>query len=307
MTNGILILDKPLGVTSHDAVNKLRRILGTRKIGHAGTLDPDASGVLVMCVGQATRLLEFLTLDEKAYDAVITFGAATDTDDASGEIIAQASAASLTESLIPQAVEHFTGEIEQQVPKYSAVHIQGQRAYDLARRGESFELPVRTVTIQSLILNEFTPGETAAAHVSVTCSKGTYIRSLARDLGTYLGVPAHLSGLRRTRSGPFRIEAAVTVDELSELAQPQDRMLPLEAGVAELAQFVVDATTIERITSGQTVEIREAVSADLDRPVAVMTKSGELAAIGMLVPGGNTVRFRPRKVFWKKESNDAAD
>ncbi len=306
MTDGILILDKPLGLTSHDAVQQVRRVFGRARSGMQARCDADASGVLVICIGQATRLLEYLTLDEKTYDAVITFGTATDTDDASGEVTEERSAAKLSADDVLRALPHFTGEIEQQVPKYSAVHIQGERAYDLARKGESFELPVRTVTIRELRLTGFVPGEQATAHISVTCSKGTYIRSLARDLGTYLDIPAHLSQLRRTRLGPFSFEAAVDLSTLAAEANPVSRLLPLEEGIRELPQLTLSAVEVKRLATGQSLRVGH-VAGDLMGTAAALSEDKRLVAVGIVTAEDGTRWFRPRKVFWKKDSNHAAN
>jgi tRNA pseudouridine55 synthase len=304
MTHGLLIIDKPLGMTSHDVVGRVRKLLGTRKVGHAGTLDPEASGVLVVCVGDATRLLEYLTANHKAYKAMVSFGASTDTDDASGRVLYQQSAAELTESAVHEALSAFTGEIVQQVPMFSAVHIDGERAYDLARRGEVFDAPSRIVHIHELKLCSFEPGETALAKLSIACSKGTYIRSLARDLGRHIGIPAHLSALRRTSSGAFHIESAISLETLGGLADPSMALLPTEIGVQDLPQIRVDEREQQRLTVGQTIPFATAATprdAETGAIVAAMTADGRLVAVGTVTVQDGASSFKPRKVFWKKD------
>ncbi|HEY1969281.1 MAG TPA: tRNA pseudouridine(55) synthase TruB [Pseudonocardia sp.] len=216
VASGLVVVDKPAGMTSHDVVGRLRRLLGTRKIGHAGTLDPMATGVLVLGVQRATRLLGHLALDTKAYTATIRLGATTSTDDAEGELTSSADAAGLAEDAIRSGMAALTGAIEQVPSSVSAIKVDGRRAYARVRAGERVELPARPVTV-----SEFAPlglrrdGRYTDLDVRVECSSGTYVRALARDLGAGLGVGGHLTALRRTRVGPFRIEAARTLDELA--------------------------------------------------------------------------------------------
>lgn len=218
--NCLLALDKPYGLTSHDVVGKARRLLGERRIGHAGTLDPAATGVLVLGVGQATRLMGMLTLDDKRYEACIAFGAETATDDAEGEVVRTAEVPErLAEEAVAAAVvASLVGPCEQVPPAYSAISVDGRRAYDRARAGEEVSLPTRSVTIHeaSLMGVERRDGALVwrcAFHVS----KGTYIRSIARDLGRSMGTAAHLCELRRTSSGPIAIDDCLTLDELELL------------------------------------------------------------------------------------------
>ena len=229
--SGLVIVDKPQGLTSHDVVARIRRLAGTRRVGHAGTLDPMATGVLVIGVEKATRLLGHLALNEKEYSATIRLGQATDTDDAEGQVIAETSAAGVTEASFEAAVAALTGEIEQVPPGYSAIKVGGKRAYRLAREGEAPELAARTVTVTAFdVLAVRRAGDLLDADVTVTCSSGTYIRALARDLGRALGVGGHLTALRRTRVGPYEIAAAATLDQLAA----DFAVIPLDeaAGVA---------------------------------------------------------------------------
>ena len=214
--SGLVIVAKPSGLTSHDVVSRVRRLAGTRRVGHAGTLDPMATGVLVVGVEKATRLLGHLALAEKEYSATIRLGQATDTDDADGVIVAGASAAGITEAAVRAAAAALTGEIRQVPPGFSAIKVAGKRAYQLAREGAAPELAARTVTVRAFTVQAVRPlGVLLDADVAVHCSSGTYIRALARDLGTALGVGGHLTVLRRTRVGPFAIGGARTLEQLA--------------------------------------------------------------------------------------------
>jgi tRNA pseudouridine55 synthase len=215
-TGGLVIVDKPPRLTSHDVVGRIRRLAGTRRVGHAGTLDPMATGVLVIGVDKATRLLGHLALTEKEYSATIRLGQATDTDDADGETVAETSAAGVTDAALRAAAAALTGEIRQVPPGFSAVKVDGTRAYRLAREGAAPQLAPRTVTVRALdIVAVRRSGDLLDADVTVTCSSGTYIRALARDLGAALGVGGHLTVLRRTRVGPYGIGSAHTLDQLA--------------------------------------------------------------------------------------------
>jgi tRNA pseudouridine55 synthase len=211
-SSGLIVVDKPEGPTSFDVVARVRRLMGTREVGHCGTLDPFASGVLVVAVGSFTRLVRVLTADDKAYTATVAFGASTTTDDREGETVARGDPSTLTPELIAAALADMVGVQLQTPPAYSAVHVDGERAYARARRGEAVEMKPREVVIQSLALLSF---DGARATLDVRCGKGTYVRSIARDLGARLGVPAHLGALRRTASGGYTLADAVPLDELS--------------------------------------------------------------------------------------------
>ncbi|MEV4176161.1 tRNA pseudouridine(55) synthase TruB [Nonomuraea sp. NPDC049709] len=214
--SGLIIVDKPGEWTSHDVVAKMRRIAGTRRVGHAGTLDPMATGVLVIGVEKATRLLGHLTLTEKVYTATIRLGVSTNTDDAEGEATATASAAGVTEAKIHKGVAALTGEIMQIPPQVSAIKVNGQRAYKKARAGEEVELVARPVAVRQFdVLDIRAAGDVVDVDAVVTCSSGTYIRALARDLGAALGVGGHLTRLRRTRVGPYDLSLAKSIEELA--------------------------------------------------------------------------------------------
>src|SRR5580698_8886888 len=222
--SGLVIVDKPGGMTSHDVVARIRRLAGTRKVGHAGTLDPMATGVLVVGVDKATRLLGYLTLTEKEYAATIRLGQSTNTDDAEGEIIAAASAADVSAETLAAEVDRLTGEIMQVPPAVSAVKVGGQRAYKLTRAGAAPELAPRPVTVYEFTVTAIRlDGDLLDVDATVRCSSGTYIRALARDLGAALGTGGHLTRLRRTAVGPYTLAQAHTLNDLENRGQEQDK------------------------------------------------------------------------------------
>jgi len=302
--NGVFILDKPVGMTSHDVVNRLRRRLGTRRIGHAGTLDPDATGVLVLCVGEATRLLEFMAADNKEYEGTVHFGIGTDTDDASGREVARCEAGHLKEQDVLQSASQLLGSQMQQVPAYSAVHVAGRRAYEYAREQREIELPIREVQINALQVLSFHQGDLPTARFQVSCSKGTYIRALCRDWGAKLGMPAHLSDLRRTRSGSFGIFEAVSLQSFEESEEPQRWLLSGLEAVRGLAKSTQTMSVITRLTQGQQVLVD--AKFDVSSSVAILTEDGQLAAIAQVLPGpkdAGQIVLKPKKVFWKRDPN----
>jgi tRNA pseudouridine55 synthase len=207
--DAIFAIDKPVGPTSHDVVARIRRAARLRRVGHAGTLDPLASGVLVVALGNATRLVEYLTADDKAYRAVIAFGSETATDDAEGDVTRTAPAGHLNAATITAALDAFRGTITQVPPSYSAISVGGERLHAMARRGVAVEAPPRRVTIDAIDLVAW---DAPRATIDIACGKGTYVRSIARDLGVAVGSAAHLANLRRTRSGTFRIDAASALE-----------------------------------------------------------------------------------------------
>lgn len=218
-TSGVVVVDKPAGMTSHDVVARLRRIFGTRKVGHAGTLDPMATGVLVAGIERGTKLLAHLVADDKVYSATIRLGAATSTDDAEGEVVAEPGAAHITDDQVMAQVAALTGEIMQVPAKVSAIKIGGKRAHELVREGKEVEIPPRPVTVFSFAVSAIRrEGDFVDVDARVHCSSGTYIRSLARDMGEALGVGGHLTALRREASGPFTLAHARTLDELEDNA-----------------------------------------------------------------------------------------
>ncbi|MBN2469747.1 MAG: tRNA pseudouridine(55) synthase TruB [Anaerolineae bacterium] len=251
---GLLNLHKPVGPTSHDIVAQVRRLTRIRKIGHAGTLDPLASGVLVLCLGPATRLSEYAMRSPKHYRATVRLGAVTNTYDAEGEIIARQPVGALTAPQIEAALVPFTGEIEQVPPMYSAIKQGGRRLYDLAREGQDVSREARRVTIDRI---EIAALELPDVVLDVTCSPGTYIRSLAHDLGAALGTGAYLAGLVRTASGHFRLEDALPLAEFEAAAQAgdwQQHLLPPERALAGAAQLRLDDAQTQRVLHGNAIE-----------------------------------------------------
>ncbi len=284
---GLLIVDKPTAWTSHDVVAKIRKLAGTRRVGHAGTLDPMATGVLVIGVGKATRLLGYLTLAEKEYAATIRLGQTTDTDDADGAVIDSVPVRSLGEAELHRAVTALTGEISQIPPGVSAIKVDGQRSYRLARAGQSPQLAARTVTVREFAVDAVRPaGDVLDLDVRVTCSSGTYIRALARDLGAALGVGGHLTALRRSRVGPYRVSEARTLDELAA----GFAVIPLaEAAAAAFPRRDLTPAQAGALAHGARLE----ATGTGEQPVAAFAPDGTLVALLTDADG----RARPLCVF----------
>ena len=261
--SGLVIVDKPGGMTSHDVVAQVRRLAGTRKVGHAGTLDPMATGVLVVGVEKATRLLGYLTLTEKEYAATIRLGLSTSTDDAEGEITGTASAAGVSAEMLSKAVAGLTGEIRQVPPAVSAIKVDGQRAYRLTRAGAAPELKARPVTVYQFAVDAVrSDGDFLDVDATVRCSSGTYIRALARDLGAALGTGGHLTRLRRTRVGGYGVEDARTLEQLADRFE----VLPLaQAAAAAFPSRHLSADEARRLAHGGRLAAADAgAAADAD-------------------------------------------
>lgn len=270
VTPGLVVVDKPGGMTSHDVVSRVRRLAGTRKVGHAGTLDPMATGVLVLGVDRATRLLGHLMLTEKAYDATIRLGEATTTDDAEGEVVATADVAAvaeLTEESVRAALEAFVGDIEQVPTAVSAIKVDGKRAYARVRDGEQVELKARPVTIHDLTVHEVVLPD---VHISVRCSSGTYIRAIARDAGQALGVGGHLTALRRTAVGAFDLAVARSLDVLAE----GFAVLP----IAEAARATFACVDLDEADAAD-VRLGRKLSVEIPGLTALFDPSGEFLAL----------------------------
>ncbi|EEE37399.1 tRNA pseudouridine synthase B [Rhodobacteraceae bacterium KLH11] len=283
--SGWLVVDKPAGMTSTALVNKVRWAMDARKAGHAGTLDPEATGVLAVALGEATKTVPYITDALKAYTFTVRLGQATNTDDAEGEVIAQ-SAARPSDEDIKQALAPFLGDIMQVPPKFSAVKIDGQRAYKLARDGEDVELTARPLWVEELILVD-RPDEDHAV-LEMTCGKGGYVRSIARDLGAALGCYGHVRELRRIWSGPFEAEDGLTIEQIDEMAKTtalDEYLNPLEIGLSDLPELKCTPEGATRLRNGNPgmvlasdVEYGDEAWASLDgKAVAVgIYKSGEL-------------------------------
>ncbi|WP_432027266.1 tRNA pseudouridine(55) synthase TruB [Streptomyces sp. 1222.5] len=278
--DGLVIVDKPSGFTSHDVVAKMRGIARTRRVGHAGTLDPMATGVLVLGVERATKLLGHLALTEKEYLGTIRLGQNTVTDDAEGEITSSADASRVTRDAIDSGVAKLTGAIMQVPSKVSAIKINGVRSYKRARDGEDFDIPARPVTVSSFAVYDVRDAvaedgtQVLDLVVSVVCSSGTYIRALARDLGADLGVGGHLTALRRTRVGPYKIDAAKTLDRLQE----ELTVMPIaDAASAAFPRWEVDAKRAGLLLNGVRLELPGEYAGG--GPVAVFDPEGRLLAL----------------------------
>ncbi|WP_445257534.1 tRNA pseudouridine(55) synthase TruB [Nocardioides aurantiacus] len=271
--HGLVVVDKAGGMTSHDVVSRTRRVLGTRKVGHAGTLDPMATGVLVLGVGRATRLLGHLQLSDKTYDATLRLGATTTTDDVEGEVLSTAPVDDVTEAQVREALAGFVGELDQVPSAVSAIKVDGRRAYDRVRAGEQVELAARRVRIHDLVVHDVRRAE-AAVDVDLTlhCSTGTYVRAVARDLGAQLGTGGHLTSLRRTTVGPFALDAARTLEQLE--AEPV--VLP----IAEAARRGFAAHDLDEAQAGD-VRVGRKLDLDLGRPgpVALFAPDGTFLAL----------------------------
>ena len=257
--DGLLVLDKPTGMSSNASLQDAKRLFGAAKAGHTGSLDPLATGVLPLCFGEATKFSQFLLDADKGYESTFVLGVGTDTADADGAVIAQASAVHLTEDAVTQAMATLTGAIEQVPPMYSALKVDGQPLYKRARAGEQVERAARPVEIYGFELLSFEPGEQVRLGVKVRCSKGTYIRTLAEDLGAALGVPAHVSTLRRCQSGPFALDDCVTPEQLTAVkesgtAADLDALLqPIESCIQHLPRLSLSEAATFYIRQGQPV------------------------------------------------------
>ncbi|KUF09669.1 tRNA pseudouridine(55) synthase TruB [Pseudoponticoccus marisrubri] len=283
--SGWLIVDKPAGMTSTAVVNKVRWALQAKKAGHAGTLDPDATGVLAVALGEATKTVPFVTDALKAYRFTMRMGAATNTDDAAGEVIAT-SETRPDDAALKEALHGFVGEIEQVPPQYSAVKIDGERAYKRARDGEAMEIAARPLWVEELVLIDRPDPD--HAELELVCGKGGYVRSIARDLGEALGCLGHVAQLRRTWSGPFEVEDGLSLERIEELAQTPELdacLLPLETGLSELPELRTTEAGLSRLRNGNPgmvipgdVEYGDTAWASFDgKPVAVgVFKAGEL-------------------------------
>jgi tRNA pseudouridine55 synthase len=279
LINGFVVIDKPAGITSHDVVSRVRRLLGTRKVGHTGTLDPFATGVLPVAVNDGTKAIPFLDEGEKTYQALLRFGVTTDTLDMTGTILSQADPSHLSQELLLNTFTAFTGAITQIPPMYSAIKQNGQPLYKLARQGVEVERKVREVEIHALELLSF-----ALPHASlrVVCSRGTYVRTLADDIGRLLGCGAALQELRRTTSGPFRIEAAVSLTELEQLAgegRAHEVCVSPLAALSHLPELRLNERGLTQVSFGRALH-----AGDFELPVGYLPDSGlvRLSSDGIL-------------------------
>jgi tRNA pseudouridine55 synthase len=290
LVSGVIVIDKPIGMTSHDVVQIVRKGTNIRRAGHTGTLDPRASGVLVVLVGPAVRLSEYVSASDKRYQAVIQLGISTDTYDADGRVLSTTSV-DISEKQFNDVLQSFVGEIEQVPPPYSSVKVKGRHAYDMARNGEEVELEPRTINVYNLELLEWAPPE---AVIDVYCSSGTYVRSLAHDLGEKLGCGAHLIGLRRTKSGRFTLRDAVPLRKLKESFEEdtwQKYIIPAAEALSDWPAVQLSVEQLDIVRHGRRIP----AESNTGKMARAISEEGEL--IGLLELDAETMEWQPKKVF----------
>ncbi|MBP8997749.1 MAG: tRNA pseudouridine(55) synthase TruB [Anaerolineaceae bacterium] len=289
--SGVLVVDKPVGMTSHDVVQVIRKGCNIRRAGHTGTLDPRASGVLVVLIGPAVRLSEYVSASDKRYQAVIMLGTTTDTYDADGRTLSSAPV-DVTEEQFNAELQKFVGQIEQVPPPYSAVKVQGRKAYEMARKGEPVELEPRLINVYSLELLEWAPPEVV---IDVSCSSGTYVRSLVNDLGARLGCGATLTGLRRTKSGRFTLRDAVPLRKLNEAFADgtwYQYLIPAAEALSDWTTIELEQEEVEALRHGHRIPARSSEHT----MVCGVSNQGELVALMEIDP--ETMEWQPKKVFF---------
>ncbi len=302
VADGVLVVDKPAGPTSHDVVGRVRRAVGHQRVGHTGTLDPAATGVLVLCLGRATKLVRFLQAGRKTYAARVQLGVTTASQDAEGEVLAREDASHLDERTVCEALTRFQGELQQLPPMVSAVKVGGERLHVRARRGEEVEREPRTVTVDSLVVEGFTPGPVAELSFLVTCSAGTYVRTIAHDLGETLGVGGSLTALRRLANGPFGLDDAVdlaAVDEAGEAgALPLLDPLTALARALPVVEVTDDALLRQLVQGGRLPATGEHGPYVVVRPG---TEGRPPQLVGVYLDGPDGAPARPELVWTRPE------
>ena len=297
--SGALVVDKPVGMTSHDVVQAIRNGTGLRRAGHTGTLDPRASGVLVILVGPAVRLSEYVSASDKRYQAIIRLGGSTDTFDAEGKVTPTKDPVNVTETQFEEALKTFIGEIEQTPPPYSAVKVQGRKAYEMARQGEEVDLAPRKITVHHLEVLEWTPPEVV---IDVHCSSGTYVRSLANDLGVMLGCGAYLVGLRRTKSGRFSLRDSVPLRKLQEAFTAGNwyqYLIPAAEALGDWPAVELNPDEVEGVRHGHRVKV---VGEAKETKVRGVSTQGELVALMELITAEDgSHEWQPKKVFFTSD------
>jgi tRNA pseudouridine55 synthase len=295
--SGVLVVDKPIGMTSHDVVNAIRYGTGIRRAGHTGTLDPRASGVLVILIGPAVRLSEYVSASDKRYQAIIRMGASTDTFDADGRFVRPSNVTvNVPESQFEEVLKTFVGEIEQTPPPYSAVKIRGRRAYDMARRGEEVQIAPRKINVYHLEVLEWAPPEVV---VDVHCSSGTYVRSLANDLGEKLGCGAYLVGLRRTKSGRFSLRDSVPLRKLQEAFRAGNwyqYLIPAAEALTDWPALELNPDQVEAVRHGHRLPKSDNLTPGINNLVRGVSMAGELVALMEL--DETNQEWQPKKVFF---------
>ena len=301
MHDGLFLIDKEPDCTSHDVVQQVRRILGQRKIGHCGTLDPGATGLLVLTLGRATRLTRFLIRAPKIYEGEIRFGATTDTYDRHGEVTAEASIADLETEIVTNAMEELVGTFDQAAPPFSAKKFKGEKFYEMARRGEEVPESKKEITVYEFAATG--PLQEGVLPFRLECSSGTYVRSLAHDLGQSLGCGAHLAELRRTKVGPFHVDQAVTLEQLSLQAEsneaPAEGWVPIDQVPLPFPELATDSQQSKRLIHGQSVLFRDLEGEEGDW-VKLVDRRGQLIAVGTVaerIGSGKVGLVQPKIVF----------
>ncbi|UCF28168.1 MAG: tRNA pseudouridine(55) synthase TruB [Chloroflexota bacterium] len=293
VVSGVLVIDKPIGLTSHDVVQIIRRGTGIRRAGHTGTLDPRASGVLVVLIGPAVRLSEYVSASDKRYQATIRLGSSTDTYDAEGMVTSESPANHVTEERFDEILQTYVGEIEQVPPPYSAVKVKGKKAYEMARKGEQVDLEPRKIQVYSLDILEWDPPEVV---IDAYCSSGTYVRSLANDLGESLGTGAYLIGLRRTKSGRFTLREAVPLRRIKEAFQAGDWykfLIPAADALGDWPAVELDADQVDLVRHGHRIPAEP----DSEGWSRAISQQGDLVAL--LEYNAESGEWQPRKVFFQ--------
>jgi tRNA pseudouridine55 synthase len=297
--SGVLVVDKPVGMTSHDVVQVIRNGTSLRRAGHTGTLDPRASGVLVILVGPAVRLSEYVSASDKRYQAIIRLGSTTDTFDADGRFTRSNVPVNVTEAQFEEVLKSFIGEIEQTPPPYSAVKVQGRKAYEMARQGEEVDLTPRKIQVHHLEVLEWAPPEVV---VDVHCSSGTYVRSLANDLGEKLGCGAYLVGLRRTKSGRFSLRDAVPLRKLQEsftAGNWYQYLIPAAEALGDWPAVELSPDEVEAVRHGHRVKVKED---NTEAKVRGVSTQGELVALMELATAEDgSSEWQPKKVFFTSD------
>jgi len=298
--SGALVVDKPVGMTSHDVVQVIRNGTGLRRAGHTGPLAPRASGVLVILVGPAVRLSEYVSASDKRYQAIIRLGGTTDTFDADGKFTPSTDPSNITEAQFEEALQTFVGEIEQTPPPYSAVKVQGRKAYEMARKGEEVDLEPRKITVHHLEVLEWTPPEVV---IDVHCSSGTYVRSLANDLGKKLGCGAYLVGLRRTKSGRFTLRDSVPLRKLQEAFTAGNwyqYLIPAAEALGDWPAVELNPDEVEGVRHGHRVKAKDADT--VNEKVRGVSTQGELVALMVkMVNEDGSIEWQPKKVFFTSD------
>lgn len=309
--DGVVVIDKPAGMTSHDVVARLRKIFNQHRVGHTGTLDPAATGVLVVCLGRATRLVQFLQAGTKTYAARMVLGVETDSQDADGQLVRTVAAGHIDERRLCEALTRFQGPLEQVPPMVSAIKVGGERLHHKARRGEVVEREPRKVTVYDLVLDQFEPGQHPQASFLVTCSSGTYVRTLAHDVGQELGVGGSLIALRRLANEPFVLDDAVGLDELAQTTSPQDRapfvISPHDAIRRALPSVSIDDLDVaRRLAAGGVLDLAASPPTVADAATFVASFDDRLVGIyGREKDEEPRLRARPLLV-WSQPSELAA-